>query len=119
MPKAVLIDATSRTIKEIEVNNLKDQQDAVGGYIETVHYINHGGEYTTYFYMDEEGRLKTDNSKVINGISLNVPNIEPFLVGNCVVVTLFNPGGDNEKIVDLKLPISEIKKMVSYAISIK
>lgn len=120
MPKAALIDVTSRKIKEIEVNTLEDQQKAVGGYIEMAHCIKHDNNHITYFYVDEEGLLKTNEEKIVNGLSIN-NNIrnQKFFVGNCVIVTFFRYGLDNENIIDLRIPIEEIKGMFDYAVVCK
>jgi len=53
--KAIKIDAENRKVEEIEINNLVDMQEAVGGFIQ----VGYGFPDTPdVIYVDEEGLLK-------------------------------------------------------------
>lgn len=78
MSKAILIDAATREIREIENTGLKSLQAAVGGFIETAYSWENGD----VLFVDEEGLFKPQSN------FFRVPTLcddQPF-AGNGVVV---------------------------------
>jgi len=99
--RAILIDAKNRIIKPIVISNLKDMQNAVGGYIERAHTHKNND-----FYVDEEGLLK----RYEYGFSI-IGAHQPFFVGNGLVIGIDYNTCDN---TNTTLTIDEVKRMITF-----
>lgn len=74
--KAILIDVSTRQIREVEYSGLRDLQKMVGGYIEAARRFDTGD----VLFVDEEGKLKPQAN------AFRLDGVNDLLCGNGVVV---------------------------------
>lgn len=99
--KAIIIDATKRTITEVEVDGgLDSLQKAVGGYIELVR-LDEGED----LYVNEEGLLHGEqNFFIYSGAH------QPF-AGNGIIIGNKPDGGQKST----KMTVEEVTERVKFA----
>lgn len=108
MPKSIFIDSELRTIKVIKVNDLEDQKKVLGGDIENAFFINHDDGCTTYFLRNYKSTIeKNKHEKKVDGFLIHN---RFYFIKNCLVTTY----DSKEKIIDIKLSIPEIEKIVTF-----
>jgi len=109
MAKAIFLDATNKTITEVETNGYKDTQKLVGGYIELVR-LGRGVD----MYVDEEGLCKeayidSDGVKH-NMFGVTFKGAPQVYMGNAVIV------GSNDEGETTDCPVSkkDIAKVFTF-----
>jgi uncharacterized protein DUF3846 len=107
MPKAILIDAAKREIREIDNDGLKTLQAAVGGYIETAYAWENGD----VLFVDEEGMFKPQ----ADFFRVPMRSDQP-LAGNGVVVGKERYDGEGEYLgtEDPAITVAELRELVEF-----
>lgn len=92
MTKAILIPTTG-DIRRVDIETLKDYQDAVGGYIETVFTASRSG----IIWLNEEGKIY---GLPVNHRASNIALIDDsdYIVGNVIVTGTIDRAGNETDI---------------------
>lgn len=103
--KALLIDVTTRTVREVEYSNLSDMHRLIGGYIEAV---GAPGLSDDTLYVDEEGTFKVKDG------FFKVDGYEQPLAGNGLLVGLEYENGDEVGTFPPATTLAELQAKVRF-----
>ena len=102
MHKGFKINCVTKKVELIEISDLKDMQNAVGGYIESALDFKENA-----LYVNEEGLL--DNSPILNGFKFE--GGQDFYAGNGLFLGIDYATGESK---DCTLIAEEIESKVSF-----
>lgn len=99
--RALKIDSDKREVTEIDVNSLKDLQQAVGGLITYAHHLDNGDA----IFVDDEGLFKSpEHFFMVKGTP------QPF-AGNGVVVGPTDTQGEE---TPAKSTVKGVRKLITF-----
>lgn len=107
--KAILIDSAARAVREIDIDGLKDMQEAIGGYIEAAYYFP--DKIGNVLFVDEEGLLKRQEHFFWFAGRPDQP-----LAGNGLIVgkELYDAEGEYVSTEDVAFTVEQIASLVRF-----